>query len=409
MRTAVCSVVLLLALGACSDPPRPAPGPSSASPTVIGGETSARAPELGRAAAADVARAARTEDLPAARLAARTAVASDFAQLVDSFARDYPQSFTAGGLVRDDREQPWVAFTTAPPPTVTDQLAALPTDTLLITDAPVTALEAQAAALVTVTQLADGTSSAKAHLDDASFGLAVTYTGGDPAEVSARTAALTEAARAVAPGLPEVTLTQVRGEPLQVQTTVKGGRPLFRNGTAVCTAGFTARRNGNLGVISARHCPRALRYNNRPRVIKAGANATGTVNGQIDLRFYRTRNPNRTAAVFRATGTGNRGDRVVRGVGDPVVGQVVCTWGRYSRYGCSVVTTVNMCASFEDGRIRCGLAQTNTRISTNGDSGGPWFTGNTARGITTGADATTSVFTQISRVRSGLGARILRK
>lgn len=401
-------LMVLLASCASEPPPQPSPSPSvSAVATVTGQGFPDGPPALSEPMQDDVEEAARTEGIPAEVLAERMATGEQFSILAQGFARRFPEQYAASGLVRDGVEGAWIAFKGTPPPEVEAELAALPNDTELITDAPASAVELQAAAKLAVDEVRTQAkaTSVQAVLDERTLGLTVTYTDGPNTDIQAASLSATEAARRAAPGLPEVPVTRSDDNPLRLQVRVKGGRGLFKNNTAVCTAAFTARRNGARGLLSAKHCPRSVRYLNRRGVIRAGAGARPTGSGGIDIRFYRTRSPNRTVARFRATGR----DRWVRSVGNPTVGQTVCKWGHYSRYGCSVVTATNMCASFTDGKTRCGLAQTNTSITTNGDSGGPWFIGRTARGITTGADANSSVFTQISRVRTNLNARVMRK
>ena len=100
-------------------------------------------------------------------------------------------------------------------------------------------------------------------------------------------------------------------------------------------------------------------------------------------------------------------DRVVRDVANPSVGQVVCKWGRYSGYGCGTVAFTNRCYTYSGEGTFCGLVAIGSSITLGGDSGGPWFFGNTATGGHTGLAlfvpfaAPVSVFTEISRVGKG--------
>ncbi|MDW5327882.1 hypothetical protein [Plantactinospora sp. KLBMP9567] len=91
-------------------------------------------------------------------------------------------------------------------------------------------------------------------------------------------------------------------------------------------------------------------------------------------------------------------------VGNAPMGSVVCHWGRNSGYRCSNVA--DACRTLSGHRY-CGLDVTREDVSTGGDSGGPWFLGNTARGGHSGAsEGVASYFTRISRVRARLDATV---
>lgn len=72
--------------------------------------------------------------------------------------------------------------------------------------------------------------------------------------------------------------------------------------------------------------------------------------------------------------------RDVSGWAFAVVGQVVCKNGKAAFRDCDTVMKRNVCAGF----IYCRLVQTENQYTALGDSGGPWYYGYTAYGITMG-------------------------
>lgn len=201
------------------------------------------------------------------------------------------------------------------------------------------------------------------------------------------------------PGLAETTL----------EVNARGGRTLRRatDGRLMCTSGFAVRRNnGNRGIITARHCPNNLTYGWNQGVITFGSNANRINRGLIDIQFHRINSGHRVSPFF--LGSSPRDDRVVRAVANGPVGTVACHYGAATRYSCDRIRLVNRCVSLS-GTTYCGLDRTSSHVSAGGDSGGPWFLGNTARGTHTGGGSAGSIFTRIGRVANNMNARVLRR
>ena len=394
------STVLGQASVAADDPPLPT-GELVRSTSPI----SARA-VLSRDEQRDVAEAARTEGVPVAVLTERMTRSAAFGRLVDSLEEEYPESFAAAGLVRGEDEQPWVAFEGAAPQSVRAQLRRLSHDTLLISDAPASRLELEEASALgaAAVQAKLNATSVESSVDPVTFKVTFTYTGTREASPGSVTQEVRSAVRAVDSSL-DVAVSHTDADPVEAQATVQGGRRLVSpaNSNGYCTAGFTAIRNGNRGVLTAKHCDNDLRYNGTKDVITFGASADDAANGIIDIQFHRTLSPHSTNAQFRTNFDASY-DRVVTGFGNPSVGDVVCKWGETTGYGCTVVAEKDVCVMYSDDKTRCGLARTATAITGSGDSGGPWFIGNTARGIHSAGGSIGSLFTQIGRAQTYLGA-----
>ena len=134
-----------------------------------------------------------------------------------------------------------------------------------------------------------------------------------------------------------------------------------------------------------------------------------TANETIDFQFHRTltENGHSTNKQFRATSRQESGDRAVSAVANAPIDSVVCHWGRTTGYSCSTVADTDTCQTLS-GQQFCGLDISDNDISEGGDSGGPWFFGNTARGGHTGAfSGVESYFTRIGRVQNALDATVL--
>lgn len=304
---------------------------------------------------------------------------------------------------------------------ILDHLRALPVEVEVRYGAPASATElAQLADALTgaVSDRDDILEFAGTHYDHERRLMELEY---DPIEdgSTAVTAALLEDARAYAAAefggeLPlPVVFVETSNGPVRAEAIVRGGLDLNRDGNnniAECTAGFTAKRNGNRGVTTARHC------RDRLRIGAAGAGDAISINpavadyDAIDIQFHRTLtgNGHTTYKTFRATGRGGSDYRPVTAVSNAPMGSVVCHWGRTSGYSCDFVEDQDRCVTYASGRRWCGLDETQNNISAGGDSGGPWFLGQTARGIHSGGGPGASFFTRVGRMRF-LDTTVLRR
>lgn len=316
---------------------------------------------------------------------------------------------TAGGAA-----DYWIQLTTKPSADIVGELERLPVNTEVQYGAPASSKELEDLAYALTTSLAahpDIIRSAGTRYDHERRVLRVQYAPVGGTQLTTLGSVFQEALTAGTIGgqLPIEVVPELDVDRVAVpEVTVQGGRNLNRvSGAAACTAGFTARRNGNRGVLTARHCPNALVFGHTPRAISRDPVQTG--NNAFDLQWHRTwtGNGHTTNRQFRATCTAESCDRTVTAVANAPIGSTVCHWGRTSRYRCSSVAATNTCQAFTDGVTRCGLDVTANNVSAGGDSGGPWFFGNTARGIHSGG-GTASLFTRIGRVQRHLDATVLR-
>ncbi|WP_158853340.1 S1 family peptidase [Saccharothrix deserti] len=316
---------------------------------------------------------------------------------------------TAGGAAGH-----WIQFTAKPSADVVAELERLPVNTEVQYGAPASSKELADLAYALTTSLAarsDVIRSAGTSYDHERRVLRLQYASVGVTQLSTLAPAFQAALTAGTIGgqLPiDVVLERNEAQVGVTEATVEGGRGLtLANGSAHCTAGFTARRSGNAGVLTARHCNNALEYSNNPGIIST--NPSQTANDAIDFQFHRTLtgNGHSTNKQFRATSRSTRDDRTVLAVANAPMNSVVCHWGQTSGYSCSEVADTDTCHTLSGHRY-CGLDVTDDDVSSGGDSGGPWFLGATARGGHSGAsDGLASYFTRIGRVRNDLDATVL--
>lgn len=152
--------------------------------------------------------------------------------------------------------------------------------------------------------------------------------------------------------------------------------PAARGGLAysTCTGGFIVSSSGVYGISTAQHCA------TKPATYDGSTTGSSTALGGRDVRWTRfiIASPSRTFQYdfgkFRAA----------TGSGDPVVGTVACKFGNTTGYSCDTVESSGNCTTYAGWPQFCGLFRTANNYVSPGDSGGPWFYGNTARGITSG-------------------------
>jgi streptogrisin C len=313
----------------------------------------------------------------------------------------------------------WIQFTAKPSADIVAELERLPVNTEVQYGAPASSKELADLAYALTKSLAerpDVIRSAGTRYDHERRVLRLQYAPVGGTQLSTLGSVFQKALTAGTVGgqLPVDVVPELDGDRVAVtEATVQGGRDLnlASNGDAACTAGFTALRYGNRGVLTARHCPDALKYGSTSGIIST--NPGVSPNDAIDFQFHRTltENGHSTNMQFRATSREASGDRTVLEVANAPMGSVVCHWGRTTTYDCSTVADTDTCRTLYIGTVGhqyCGLDVTADDVSAPGDSGGPWFFGSTARGGHSGAlDFVESYFTRIGRVQVHLDATVL--
>lgn len=174
-----------------------------------------------------------------------------------------------------------------------------------------------------------------------------------------------------------------------------------------CTAGFSVQSTSGLtGVTTAAHC-----QNDQSITDPLGATYALTFQAEkygsgYDWQWH-------TLAGATVTNTIKDGTSTTRSItgqllwADQNVGDAVCKFGKSSGFTCGQITDKNLCFTQTDGTTGCHFIKVESvpagnALSAPGDSGGPWFSGNTARGShSLGFDDLGSAYTAIDYLSGG--------
>lgn len=384
----------------------------------VSGRGAAKAPT--EAELTDLATAAKSSGDDLGELIRTHEDVVDFSVLATEIEQKYPEFYVRSGLTdADSKARYWISFTERPPAAIEETLSRLSVDVELRYGLPASAVEiSRVQSLMTQTVFAhkDLFSGVEAEYDADRNTLVFTYIPalevlGTSKEVDLDKIlndALWAGAGASKDGLlpVPVELNESQDVPGELQVQVRGGRTLKLNDAGECTAGFTAVRNGDRGVLTAEHCPNGLDYQDGNDVISEDpVIADNTSSGaNIDMQWHRTLGNHGTEKYFRASGFDTSDDRAVEAVANAPIDSVICKWGFVGHYDCAYLAAQDICRD-----NTCGLDRADDGITMGGDSGGPWFYANTARGIHTGTLSTGfSVFTRIGRVQGSLNAEVLK-
>jgi streptogrisin C len=164
------------------------------------------------------------------------------------------------------------------------------------------------------------------------------------------------------------------------QAYVTGGLPV-----SLCTSGFAVQSGGTLGVTTAAHCGNVQQYNNRSLPLVGEA-----FSGSSDVQWHTAPELFVTNRIFDGvndavtpnyrfiTATKNRDQQVV--------GEFVCKYGITTGQTCGTIST----KTYQPGWVPSAsptyiyVTGGSVNLSEGGDSGGPWFSGDTAYGTHSG-------------------------
>ncbi|GAB3757400.1 chymotrypsin family serine protease [Microlunatus parietis] len=125
-----------------------------------------------------------------------------------------------------------------------------------------------------------------------------------------------------------------------------------------------------------------------------------------DIQFNRTLSGSSADNFIYTRPSG--GLREITSWANPVVGATVCNYGEGSRTNaqCAIVRNTNgMITDRDDGTVYTQLRVVDRAITEGGDSGGPWFINNAARGVHSGLWDGRSAF-EIAQAVSSVGVSI---
>lgn len=159
-----------------------------------------------------------------------------------------------------------------------------------------------------------------------------------------------------------------------ITTLISGGDAVLGGG-ARCSLGFAVRRGGVDHFLTAGHCTQIISTWTTPGAVTVNSNYPGD-----DMGLARhTSTVARPGNVSLYNGTFQE----ITTAANAVVGQAVRRSGSTTGLRSGTVTAVNQTVNYGGGNIVSGLVRTNA-CAQPGDSGGPFFAGTTALGLTSG-------------------------
>jgi hypothetical protein len=312
----------------------------------------------------------------------------EFARVATDLADAYPNEF-AGAAVVEQSSAGWIAFKGSVPVEAASLIASVAKPVTLIgnrgfsQEELAVTLEQNYHPMIERSEVVDGYGTS----DPESGVITITLQPSDGLSLDERLALLEELTSDVVRSNLSIDVNVVLGGAAsEMLSHYRGGAHAFMNGpSSWCTWGFnvipTDSSGGGHGIAIARHCDESTGASTA-RYHVHGNSSSGTltrvryaVKGLGDMAFYRTSGHVVDGAQFyydwRALRTVTRVDR-------PFGGLRLCAYGRTTGYKCNnEVYRLNECAG-----LYCRLAMTHRNRHEVGDSGGPWFSGTTAYGLT---------------------------
>ncbi|KAJ3475064.1 hypothetical protein NLG97_g9590 [Lecanicillium saksenae] len=217
------------------------------------------------------------------------------------------------------------------------------------------------------TVLSAGSGIASYHIDLASNKLVISSLAGGRADAEKLAAQI-----GLSPG--EYNVQTVQRMP-SVLAAPKGGDPYFIDGRGRCSIGFAVAT----GFISAGHCGKpgssATTGDGQP----IGTFAQSIFPGNSDMSFIKSADGTQFPGCINGYG---QGDIAIAGSQEAPVGASVCRSGSTTGVFCGTITAKDATANYPEGPVS-GLTATNV-CAEPGDSGGSWYSGSQAQGVTSG-------------------------
>ncbi|KAG9191880.1 hypothetical protein G6011_10614 [Alternaria panax] len=187
--------------------------------------------------------------------------------------------------------------------------------------------------------------------------------------------------------------------------TVRGGDAYFINRGGRCSVGFSV----TTGFVTAGHCGTA--GDTTQYLTTSGANI-GTFSGSSfpgnDYAFVRAASGNTYAGLVN-----NYSGGTIRVAGSTAAatGASICRSGSTTGVYCGTVRAIGASVTYAEGRVT-GLTQTNV-CAEPGDSGGSWYSGSQAQGVTSGGSGNcrsggTTYFQPVNEILSAYGLTLVR-
>ncbi|MBT4512074.1 MAG: hypothetical protein HOC20_07705 [Chloroflexi bacterium] len=179
----------------------------------------------------------------------------------------------------------------------------------------------------------------------------------------------------------------------------------YSSGTAYCTAGFSCKNSsGTKGILTAGHARNTLYYNGTylPMVSEQ-------FECLVDAQWHTT--PGYTPTNWIYDGYSTRSITATKNHAYQSEGEYVSKYGRVTGFTWGYITTTHFLPSY----ISCSwnsafyvyVHRSGVNLVDGGDSGGPWFSGNTAYGITSGEKGNDGVYMAVDPYVQSIGVTVM--
>lgn len=206
------------------------------------------------------------------------------------------------------------------------------------------------------------------------------------------------------PDLGEVTVISTANLP-DDEVDVYGGLEITGGG-ALSTTGFTVRRSdGKTGVTAAGHAPNTGTVRTPTGPVATTFEAERAPSGPYDIQWHSVAGNTFTNVVRDSTSGTTRPITGVRLRASQAVGSSVCKYGRTTGYTCGTIASTTLCNNGSCTYVR--VAGGSVNLSEGGDSGGPWFSGNTAYGTHCVGIGNDSGYMPVDYIEQGLGVSVV--
>lgn len=348
--------------------------------------------DLTAAELTDLAQYAKDQGLDLAQTIERRGWQTKFSDVAEKLEADFAAEFS-GAAMAEDGSSAWFAFKGQTPEAALALARTLPVEVQLQSNRGYSEAELAAASESVHEQLG---------ADPRIAGASTSYdirSGTVEAEVMPAPAARQTLKSVAAPasGIEgvgvNVTIVDQPDEPYDKY--VRGGGYLTDAGN--CTSGFNLKyaTTDTKRLATAGHCnPASWVYRNHPN--QGGVRTVKKVWTHIgkygDIGYYTHGGGTPTRTFYYAKNLARYATSAA--MSRPSVGTMICKYGWNTGANCATVKRRNVSdAIWADGKTRKGLVQMNTGIAKGGDSGGPFYYGGKAYGLTTGGSPARTFWT----------------
>jgi hypothetical protein len=186
--------------------------------------------------------------------------------------------------------------------------------------------------------------------------------------------------------------------------TVRGGDAYLINRSARCSVGFSV----TTGFVSAGHCGTSGAAATTSSGASLGTFSASVFPGSADMSYIKTVSGTTLYGQINGYGSGNL---PVSGSTAAATGASICRSGSTTGVHCGTVRALGATVTYSQGRVT-GLTQTNV-CAEPGDSGGSFYSGAQAQGVTSGGsgDCTsggTTYFQPVNEILSTYGLTLVK-